>query len=260
MPHLRESQEQFAGMIAGGDKAALCAQITESDIPCVDRLAVHLNNVYYGLTEAMADTFPVIKRLVGDRFFRFASRRFIETHPPKTPVLAAYGSNFGEFLKDFEPAASLPYLCDIAKLEFAWLEAYHERDARPLSVNDLKSIPDERYAGLRLQLHPSRRFIRSDYPVARIWEINRRDDVVEGTLDLSSGPDHAVVIRPRMKVEIRTMNSAAFEFLGRLDAGLTLTEALDAALQVDDKFDLRSALQQLISGGTFVGFSFDEMV
>lgn len=255
MPRLRESQEQFSRVIMGGDNEAVRLQLAESEIPRVDRLAIYLNNVYYSLTEALGDTFPVVKRLVGEEFFRFAARQFIETHPPEAPVLASYGSNFGEFLKDFEPAASLPYLNDVAKLEFAWLQSYHERDEEPLSVNELQSIPADQYAELRLRLHPSRRFIRSDFPVAKIWEVNQHDEVANDAVSLASGPNYVLIIRPRFDVEIRIMNAAAYTFLMSLEAGNTLNQAFDAAIEQDESFDLQLTLQQLIAGETFVHFS-----
>ncbi len=255
MPRLRESQEQFAGVIMGGDNTAVRLQLAQSEIPRVDRLAIYLNNVYYSLTEALADTFPVIKRLVGDEFFRFAARQFIETYPPNAPILASYGVNFGEFLRSLEPAASLLYLPDVAQLEFAWLQSYHERDADPVSVNQLQSIPADQYAELRLQFHPSRRFVRSDFPIAKIWEVNQQDEDGDEVVNLASGPNHILVIRPRMEVEVRTMNAAAFEFLKSLDAGNTLTQALDAAVQKDETFNLQATLQQLIRGETFTDVS-----
>jgi hypothetical protein len=254
MPRLRESQEQFAGMIMGGNNESVRLQLAESEIPRVDRLAIYLNNVYYSLTEALGDTFPVIKRLVGDDFFRFAARQFIETYPPNAPVLASYGSNFGEFLGSFEPAASLPYLPDVAQLEFAWLQAYHERDADPLDVAALRSVPADQYAEICLQIHPTRRFIRSDFPIAKIWEVNQHEEASIEPVNLSSGSDYILVIRPHLDVEIRTMTAAAYEFVACLDAGNTLAQALDVAVQKDETFNMQTTLQQLISGETFSSF------
>jgi len=83
------------------------------------RFAVHRNNVVVGLINALAERFPVVSRLVGDEFFRAMARLYATMRPPASPLMMLYGETFPEFIDAFAPAAALPYLGDIARLEYA---------------------------------------------------------------------------------------------------------------------------------------------
>jgi hypothetical protein len=249
-----ECQQRFGAMLLGGDMELIREYVREVGAPQERRLTVYRNNVFYKLTEALEATFPAIKRLVGDGFFRYAAHEFIQAYPPDCPMLFKYGSDFGGFFDGFEPASAHPYLGDVARLEFAWLQAYHAMDASPLSTSALQALPTEKYAELRLEVHPSCQFISSKYPIVRIWEANIQEDDPKEEIDLSMGRDHVLVIRPDMEVEVRTLTPAAFCLLDRLDHGATLTNAFEAALNCDKDFNLQDSLQQLIDGQTFTNF------
>ena len=50
----------------------------------------------------------------------------------------------------YEYARAMPWLADTARIERAWLDAYHAADAEPLSAVALGSFPQERLAELGL--------------------------------------------------------------------------------------------------------------
>jgi hypothetical protein len=108
--------------------------------PATRRFNVYRNNVFVSLTEALATRFPVCLALVGEEFFRAMARLYIELSPPRSPLLMTYGDDFADFIGTFPPAAPVPYLCDIARLEAARTRAYHAVDEEPLSVEELASL------------------------------------------------------------------------------------------------------------------------
>lgn len=79
------------------------------------RFAAYRNNVLVGVTDALAERFPVVLRLVGDEFFRATAGVHARTAPPRTPMLAEYGAGFPAFIEDFEPARELPYLAALVR-------------------------------------------------------------------------------------------------------------------------------------------------
>ena len=108
------------------------------------RFAVYRNNVHVSLVEALAKAFPITLRLVGDAFFRAMARAYVADHKPQSPLLIRYGESFPEFVAGFAPAARLAYLPDLARLEQAWLRAYHSAEARPLEAQDVARLaPDD---------------------------------------------------------------------------------------------------------------------
>jgi hypothetical protein len=136
------------------------------------RFAVHRNNVVAGLVEALEARFPAVEKIVGKEFFVAMALAFIQKRPPRSPLLAAYGDEFAEFIGAFEPAHELPYLVDVARIEAARTRAYHAADAAPLGASELAQLDAKTLSGLRVDLHPSLEIVRSAHPVVTIWAMN----------------------------------------------------------------------------------------
>ncbi len=121
------------------------------------RFSVYRSNVRGALVEALAVRYPVVQRLVGEDFFRVMSRDYALNNLPPSPVLIGYGENFPEFVEGFEPAATLPYLADVARLESAYWQAYHAADDAPLPAEAFAAI-DPHDACRNENQHSCRRF------------------------------------------------------------------------------------------------------
>ena len=96
------------------------------------RFAVYRNNVHSSLINALAAGYPVTLQLVGDEFFRAMAGVYVQGFPPTSPLINEYGSDLADFIQGFAPAASVPYLADVARLERLRVRAYHAADAQPL--------------------------------------------------------------------------------------------------------------------------------
>jgi hypothetical protein len=211
------------------------------------RFDVHRNNMTVALIAALETAFPAVHRLVGDDFFRAAARGYLRREPPRSPVLLLYGEGFGNFLDDFEAARSVPYLGDVARLEWARLSAYHAADAEPLPVARLAAFPQDRLAELRFTLHPSLRLLSSRWPVAALWAATTGDDP-DRDVDMTRGEEVAVV-RPSLAVELRVLPPGGHGFIAALAGGATLGEAAETVLAGDPGFDLAVHLQGLFALG-----------
>lgn len=232
MPPLAEMQADFAAALADPTRAAPVGPDRRFD--------VHRNNRMVSLIEALETSFPVVHRLVGNDFFRAAAKIYIRRWPPRSPVLLLYGESFGDFLENFEPAQGVPYLGDVARLEWARLKAFHAADAEPLSAARLAAVPPQDLAGLRFALHPSLQLLASRWPVASIW--------ADEAADMAVGQQVAV-IRPTLSVELRVLPPGGHAFLAALAAGATLGEAAETALASHPDFDLSAHLQGLFALG-----------
>lgn len=157
------------------------------------RFAVYRNNVAYGLTRALATRFAVVERLVGAEFFGAMARVFIEAHPPCSPVLSRWGAEFAGFLERFPPVAALPYLPEVARLEWLRGEAYHAADARPVTAADLAAAAGAA-GGLRIGLHPSLRLFRSRFSAVTIWAAHQPGAGPSGPL-VADRAEAAVILR-----------------------------------------------------------------
>lgn len=136
------------------------------------RFAVYRNNVVAGLIDALAQRFPMVRRLVGDAFFEGMARVYVVTCPPASPIMLFYGESFPDFVENFAPTANVPYLSDVARLEMARGRAYHAADAASVEPRAFAALRTERLADLRFEFHPSVSIIKSPYPVVSIWRVN----------------------------------------------------------------------------------------
>lgn len=253
MEHLANRQQAFASALLNSDLPAPKGLVGPDGKQSERRFSVYRNNVFVGLTEALRAGFPCCTKLVGEEFFMAMARAFAAAHPPKTPVLLHYGAEFPDFIASFPPAEPLPYLADVARIERAATEAYHERDETALLPCALAGVPPEQALFLRLKLHPSVRLLRSPFPAFTIWQMNTADGT-PAPVDLAKCQD-TLVLRPEAWVDVRQMHQTSHDFLAALAHGMTLAQALKAALAADPGFDLSENLRALIQMGAFVDFT-----
>ena len=195
-------------------------------VPDGKRFAVYRNNVAVGLIGALEARFPVTRRLVGDEFFRAMARAFVFAHKPSTPLIIHYGRDFPEFVEAFAPARDLPYLGEVARLEDAWVEAYHAAEASPLTLNDLASVAPHRLEGLTFVFHPAVRLLGFDHPAASIWAAHQGEASPRGPAEWRA--EQALITRPHADVFIRLLPPGGFAFASALRAGARLSEAAEA--------------------------------
>ena len=217
------------------------------------RFSVHRNNLHASLIDVLRARYPVIERLVGEDFFKAAARIFATAHPPRTPVLIEYGGGFPAFLESFEPARGLPYLGDVARLEWLRHAAYHAADQAPLTAASLAGVPPESAGGLTFALHPSAGLIASPFPIVSIWETNAFDEQVRPIGPELPG-EAALVIRPELEVSVLRLDAAEHAFTAALAAGQTLGQAMGKAA-AREGFDLSPFFAKLIAAGAFSGFT-----
>ncbi len=219
------------------------------------RFAVYRNNVVHSLGAVLADTFPVVRQLVGDEFFAAMARLYLIDHPPTSPLMHRYGANLPVWIADFEPATALPYLSDLARLEWARLCAFHAGDAAPMQAQAIVGLMQEpeRLAGARLALHPSLAIVRSAHPVVSLWSAHQQDDATRDAqlsalnLDLAEA---ALVFRDAaddaLVLELPDDDA-------RLTAAIAAGACLAAAQHAHPQGDLVQVLTRLLQHGLVTG-------
>lgn len=187
------------------------------------RFAVYRNNVIVGLTDTLAQSFPVVERLVGTDFFRALARSYITTRLPQSPVLTDYCRGLPDFIDDFPPAASLPYLGDVARLEAGRIEAYHAADAPALDPSAGHAADGASKRRLVIAPHPAARILHSRFPVLTIWELNQSD--VPRQRLMATEAEIVLITRPEMIVQCHRLTAAQAEAFRRLPvSGIALHE------------------------------------
>ena len=252
---LRDLQDAMAASVLRGTDAPLSPLIRPEGIPSEGRLQVYRNNTFSSLTAALKDSFPVVCQLVDERFFGYAAQDYIRGHPPRAPRLAEYGDDFAAFLDRFEPARSLAYLPDVARLEWAVNLVYHAPDSPKLDPARIATVPQERYPGIQFTAHPSVQIFASEYPVDRIWQAHQPGGDLDSKIDLASGGCRLLVDRHDQDIRFLSLDAAGFALAAALCGGCALQEAYERAAAVDGTFDLIAALSTHLTRGTFIDFA-----
>lgn len=222
------------------------------------RFAVYRNNVMVSLIDALADTYPVTQALVGEEFFRGMAGVYARSNPPRSPVMAHYGEGFAGFIEEFQPAAGLPYLADIARLEMLRVQAYHAADAAAVPAEEIAILLADagRLAQAGFSFHPSLRVLVSSHAVASLWAAHQEEDVDAALAAMDFAlPESALIVRVGLDVEIFRIAEAGVNFVRHLQEGLGLAAAAELAEAVDVVFDLTGALGLLLRSNAVTGIT-----
>jgi hypothetical protein len=226
MMPLAELQRRFHAALREGSDGGMESEIQADGLAPARRLQIYRNTARMLLTDALKANFPATCRIVDERFFAHAASEFIRRHPPRQPRLAEYGAELPAFLSGFPPASSLPWLPDLARLEWAMLACQEAEDAPALSAADLQEQPSGALARLRFAPHPACRLFASHWPVDRIRSFALAGGA-ESPPDLTADPVRLLVRRAETGVALRRLAVSEFTLLERLLAGMPAEEALD---------------------------------
>ncbi|MFM9835841.1 MAG: DUF2063 domain-containing protein [Methylophilaceae bacterium] len=256
MMSLLEIQSQFAADLISAEAKGDYGYIRHDGIDEASRLEIYRHNVFHNYREALRATYPVVARLVGEQFFKFAADQYIRAYPSKSGDLNSYGADFVQFLETFSQAQSLPYLADVARLEWLVEEVFHAAEHAPLDIATFTRVAPDQYGDLKFQLHPACRLIKSKFPLAKIWQVNQPDwnDVVGVDLDISAGGEALLVYREQFMVAMRQLSLGEYTMLSTLAEDICFAGAYESAVNVQADFDVAEFLRTQLANATLVSF------
>jgi len=256
MNALHDELSVFAGNILGAAQATPLFDASTHYTTDIG-IEVYRNNYRGNLQDALAGAYPIIEQLVGAEFFRRLARDFISLHGSFSANLFDYGAELSDFLMGYAPAHSLPYLSDMARLEWACHRAYFAVDAAPLELVRFTQVAPEEYANLLLHVHPACHIVASAFPIVEIWQAHQPVGTFE--IDLARGGEIALVIRQDDVVTVRELTEDEAHWMNGIMQGQRLGEATDATLNRHPAFDLQNTLLLLASLGVWTDFTLGEL-
>jgi uncharacterized protein len=202
------------------------------------RMRVYRANVFGNWSAALGGAYPILRAIVGPAFFEMLSRDFALASPSTSGDLHEYGAQLAQFLEGYGETRDLPYLPDVARLEWLSHRAFYAADAAPFDL----SRPTQ------ARLAPACGLLESVWPLQRIWE-EHQEGGEPASVDLGAGPDRILVHRAHWRVEICSLRAGDYRFLARLQAGDDLGAALAAAVAADRAFVARVAFAAWVQAG-----------
>ena len=255
-PDLQTIQNEVAELLLNSGRVPEVARVSKrikgGKLSPEKRIEIYRHNVFSTLTGALSDLYPVTEKIVSAPFFLRLAEQFVRATPSASGDLNMFGSEWPAFLRIHAEAINLPYLEDVAKLEWAWHQAFHAGDCPQFNIAELADVPAEHHAALRFLLHPSVTLIESLHPIVRIWEVNQSEYDGNMRLDWTMPGDLTLVSRHDLTVKIQSLPRASFYFLRALNGAETLEAAANMAFTVDAEFDLQHALLSAIQSNLIV--------
>jgi hypothetical protein len=249
VPTLLELQRAMRASLIDRDDGPAAAMLAEN--VSADRLNIYRNTFVTGITKALRLSFPAVHRLVGNDFFEGAAGLFIAEHPPRAAYLDEYGADFPQFLRGFQPAASLEYLPDVARLEWAVSHAIHAPDIEPLDLSRLEVLVPEDQVRVCFVPNPSIALLCADCPVDAIWRgVLSGDDAALAAVDLKAGPVWLLVERCATGVEVSRLDTATWRFAAALCEGRPLAKVFAECSEARHEVQLAEHL----AAGRFTDF------
>lgn len=217
--------------------------------PAIGRLvsqpgfAVYRNTVLAGCIDALQANYPAVLRLVGEEWFRAAAAIHVRTSPPERASLLDYGAQFADFLAGFAPAADIPYLAGVARLDRFRTESHLARDEVAADPGALARLGADALGRTALRPCASARWAWFDeMPIVSLWRHDRTE-----ALDWRG--EGVLIVRRDGVVESVDLDAAGCAFLDACAAGRPLAAAAEAALARSPATDLATLLATLLRAG-----------
>ena len=258
MNSLRELQTTCIQAFTG-DSSELLALVRDNGVAPEQRVEVYRNNHREIFRKALAASYPVIERLVGDACFAGLAREYTRANPSRSGDLQRYGQDFPGFLQGTYGDTQFRYLPDVASLEWALEEVHLDPDEPALSVSELGRFDENDFGNLVFAARSAMRLLRSHYPVFSIWRANQ--SASDDRIDLDRGGESVAIARRGHDLQVHRLDRATFCLAAELARGTRLQDAWrpdDGASGRDRNGaapDLAAALQTILSLGLFAGVS-----
>ncbi len=203
---LRALQAVFAGAVVDGGHIPESGVFREHGLSARQRLNVYHHHSQIAECEALAAVYPAVERLLGNDFFANMAILYRQRYPLDQGDLRLFGEHLADFVARFEPLQSIPYVADVARLEWYWHESLRGAQAPAATFK-----PD----GTPLCLAPHVRLLQSPFAVATIWDFALREHGENAQrLNIDGlGPEHVLVMRPTLDVQVVTLPADEWHWL-----------------------------------------------
>ncbi|MBD9394570.1 DNA-binding domain-containing protein [Acidovorax sp. ACV01] len=246
---LTDFQDGFSAALLGAGHAPTTAWLVA--LEAQPGFAVYRNTVLKGCVDALQASYPTVCQLVGEGWFRAAAAVYARQQPPCDGLLVDYGAGFGDFLAGFEPAAGLPYLPAIARLDRGWTECHLAADATAVDRAWWARQAPETLPALQLHPHPAAHWTWCNgHPAYRLWQSHREGLALPESMAWAG--DGGLLTRPHAEVTWRPLSRAGVALMDACAEGLALEAAATRALDTDPATDFAALMGNLLDAGALV--------
>jgi hypothetical protein len=213
-----------------------------------DRWHIYATGLVARALEAIENDFPALAKVLGPGPLRSLTARYVRRHPPRSYDLGRAGDRLAVFLETDELTADLPFLPDLARLEWALAEAFVAPDRRALRWDDLARLGPEAVADFPLCVRDGIALVRSQWPVREVWACR---DLPASEIDVPvvRSPSAVLVSRRGLDLVCRTLDDLTLRLMEAAFAGRRLADLVEDDAQ--DAQRVVAAFHDLVDDGVF---------
>jgi len=248
---LHELQKQFLNDLFNLEESPkIVSVISETDSrSAVDQFISYRDSVIAGIIEALAISYPVVKKLVGEQFFNHIAQKFIQLNRSLSPDLNNYGYQFSDFINTLKSTDSVPYLTDIAKLEWAWQKIINGDNIKPGNLHLLSNLNEQQNEKLKFELTPHTSLIQSKFPIQQIWQVNQKESLFETEIQLTDNEIYLLIWRNELDMNITPIGNEQWDFLFLIHQDILFTDICQKFNELYPQHDIGALLTQCIQSG-----------
>lgn len=234
----------------------LLTQINHQGLAPEARLTVYQESAQLGLLTTLSKTYPVVERLVGIECFYAMASRFCQQYQPKTSDLNQYGAEFSDYISNITELKELPFLKEVAQLEWLVQEVLLEKEPEKINFKALQQVSEAEQSKLRFQLSCTVRLMEANYPVSDIWKYHQPNITNFPGIDMMPSSYFILINRRQNQVFFKELDVATFKIFQAIDNKMTIFEMLCSLKNqgFSDKILMR-LFQQILVGGFLSSFS-----
>ncbi len=246
--NLSDLQEQFANHIYNQNNLKIFSKINSSKIDIRQRMDIYRNNIFSSFDDSLSLTYESTKNIVGDDYFYKIIKQYHHKYHSKSGNLEDYGQYFPKFIKSLEKEHKLPYLTDLANLEWFYNLSYFSKDAKPIDIKKLQSLSEDDFMSLYFNLHPSCYLIASKYPIYSIWSKDK--------INLEEKKGQFIIIEgSSFKVNIHNLAKAEYGFLKMIEEKKNIYQIHETLSLNKEDFDIGSLINKFVSCKIITNFN-----
>lgn len=218
MPPLSKLQQGFNSAVLG--KETLPPGLTGF---VSGRLHIYQDAYLSRIVEALQADFKVLHRALGEESFASLVRNFLQTFPSQFTNITEIGRNLSEYLKASDYGVEMPFVVDLAALEWARVECFWAEEKPSLDPVKLSQLTPEALESLTLTLHPSARLQTFNYEVLSVFDNFEKPDE-----DFFNPPEsilnHVLIYRAADWPRAEKIAASEYKILEKLRRGMKLED------------------------------------
>jgi hypothetical protein len=191
----------------------------------VEQVDVYREQFWLRHVDVLRDDFAAIERALGEVAFEALARAYLRARPSDSFTLRDLGTGMAEFLAAHAPWSADPFLAEVARVEWAFVEAFDGPDAPPFDPTTIEGRAEDAWPSARIVLHPSLQRLALAYPAHDYRIAARKGEVARPDARVC----HAVVYRGPELLHCLEIGADAATMLDELSAGKPLGEACEGA-------------------------------